>query len=237
MSIEERKPLTIFELCDRVNPEFVKDNDSANANIAQGALSVGDSRKDLVKRLQFMLLDLGFFLGTTGPTNDGVDGVFGDLTRKAVREFQEKIKDVDGNPLKVDGMVGPRTADALNRAMVGLWFDEYRTPIELSSNSTMLTASADKFGKGLIVETTNEVKVLKVVLASLKHTIITLQDSDDNEFSFDGEANFSVFDKNNNPLSRGKMTSSDKIEVKSSTTPDRIDLRVGKDDFVFFVEV
>lgn len=142
---EERKPLPVLKLCDKV-PQF-------GTEPGEGALSVGDNRKDLVKRLQFMLEDLGFFLGATGPNQDGIDEVFGDLTRKAVEDFQGKNKHVDGNPLKVDGMVGPRTADALNREMVGLWFDHYPTPRELTDGEVHITVTSDRLSNGLLIET------------------------------------------------------------------------------------
>lgn len=42
-----------------------------------------------------------------------VDGVFGNDTEKAVRDFQKKNKDYDGNALEVDGIVGPKTWGAI----------------------------------------------------------------------------------------------------------------------------
>jgi len=44
----------------------------------------------------------------------GIDGDFGPLTDGAVRAFQRDNVDQQGNPLKVDGIVGPRTWCALN---------------------------------------------------------------------------------------------------------------------------
>jgi len=161
---DEHKPLPIFRLCNKINPQFEVDPafsrerkeskgeegpDGEDDTIAEGALSFGDKRKDVIKRLQSMLRDLGFFLGNTGPNKDGVDEVFGDLTRKAVREFQEKNKHVDGNPLKVDGLVGPITADALNRKVVGLWYDKYETPKEMTNGKTFLTVTSKRLIDGL----------------------------------------------------------------------------------------
>jgi hypothetical protein len=88
-----------------------------------------------------MLRDLQLNVGTTGPDNDGIDGKFGDLTRKAVKEFQSKNNAVDGSPLKQDGLVGPRTADALNRKVVGKQFDVYQTPIELTKDFLLVTTT------------------------------------------------------------------------------------------------
>ena len=44
-----------------------------------------------------------------------VDGVFGADTEKAVKEFQKKNKDNDGHALTVDGVVGPKTWQAIIR--------------------------------------------------------------------------------------------------------------------------
>jgi len=57
-----------------------------------------------VERLQEILKFLGF---DPGP----VDGIFGDKTERAVREFQTKKK------LKVDGIVGPKTAMAISKTL------------------------------------------------------------------------------------------------------------------------
>ena len=51
--------------------------------------SFGD-RNDSIKRYQQILKDLGYNLGNTGPTGDGVDGAFGGKTRSAIKAFQSK---------------------------------------------------------------------------------------------------------------------------------------------------
>lgn len=60
---------------------------------------------ELVKELQTKLSALGYDLGICG-----VDGDFGQATEKAVRAFQKD------HGLKVDGIVGPKTWEALNGA-------------------------------------------------------------------------------------------------------------------------
>jgi peptidoglycan hydrolase-like protein with peptidoglycan-binding domain len=61
-----------------------------------------------VRLLQEILKSLG------GPFDPGrVDGDFGGKTEKAVKEFQRKFSDYDGNPLADDGDVGPITWRAL----------------------------------------------------------------------------------------------------------------------------
>lgn len=59
--------------------------------------------------LQRRLLALGYYLGTSGPKGDGVDGDFGRLTRTALIKFQADRK-LD---LKYPGTIGPKTRAAL----------------------------------------------------------------------------------------------------------------------------
>lgn len=76
-----------------------EDDDGAKASSGgQPLLEVG-SRGDAVRDLQAALAELGWELD--------IDGVFGDATDEAVREFQEE------NELDVDGVVGPLTWAAL----------------------------------------------------------------------------------------------------------------------------
>ena len=60
-----------------------------------------------VEAVQQALVNLGYNLGTTGSNGDGVDGVFGEKTKSAVKKFQTS-KD-----LYSDGIVGDNTAGAL----------------------------------------------------------------------------------------------------------------------------
>ncbi len=106
-----------------------------------GPLSRGDSRSDLVKHLQRMLSALKYDLGDTGPDNDGVDGDFGAKTQSAVEEYQKSHKDWEGKQLLIDGRVGPRTSDALNRTLVGLWYDKHETPTELTETLKLVTVT------------------------------------------------------------------------------------------------
>ena len=107
---------------------------------------------DLVKHLQKMLVTLGYDLGTYGPDKDGVDGAFGKLTETAVHYFQENNLDWEANQLKVDALVGPRTSDALNRAMVGRWYDHYQTPGELVNDKPYHTVTSEFLTRGLSME-------------------------------------------------------------------------------------
>lgn len=60
-----------------------------------------------VEAVQQKLVDLGYNLGDTGSNGDGVDGVYGEKTKSAVKKFQTS-KD-----LYSDGIVGDKTAGAL----------------------------------------------------------------------------------------------------------------------------
>jgi peptidoglycan hydrolase-like protein with peptidoglycan-binding domain len=167
--------LPVFKLRDKIKPQFPVDpvfsqerkkareeqgQEQVEEDPAEGPLSFGDGREKLVKYLQSMLRDLGFQIGTS-KAPDGVDGIFGERTRKAVREFQEKNTDVDGNPLKIDGMVGPRTADALDRKMVGLWYEKYETPKEMKGGKTFITITSKRLTEGILFATDNEAQELK----------------------------------------------------------------------------
>ena len=60
-----------------------------------------------VEAVQQALVNLGYNLGKTGRNEDGVDGIFGEKTKSAVKKFQTS-KD-----LYSDGIVGDNTAGAL----------------------------------------------------------------------------------------------------------------------------
>jgi peptidoglycan hydrolase-like protein with peptidoglycan-binding domain len=62
-----------------------------------------------VRLLQEILKSFAFPAYDPGP----VDGDFGPLTEAAVRAIQGDFVDFDGNPLVVDGIVGPKTWCAL----------------------------------------------------------------------------------------------------------------------------
>lgn len=76
-----------------VTTNYIRSN--ANIEIVDAALTTSQTRT-----VQSKLKRWGYYTGT-------VDGIYGNLTRKAVRSFQSK------NRLSVDGIVGPKTAAAL----------------------------------------------------------------------------------------------------------------------------
>jgi peptidoglycan hydrolase-like protein with peptidoglycan-binding domain len=164
-------PLPLFKLRNMTNPQFPIDpaftkerketgqqvQADAENESPEGPLAFEDKRTELVKQLQLMLKEDGFEIGSaTNP--DGVDGKFGDLTRSAVREFQERNKDAEGNPLKIDGEVGPLTADALNRRMVGQWYDQYDSPKEITSGVAFVTVTPERLSEGITLCITGDGK-------------------------------------------------------------------------------
>lgn len=83
------------------------------AGIVNRLPTLGEGARDhaghvlYVHRVQGLCTALGHDLGNTGPSRDGVDGVFGPLTVAAVRRVQ------DGHNIAVDGVVGPHTWSVL----------------------------------------------------------------------------------------------------------------------------
>jgi peptidoglycan hydrolase-like protein with peptidoglycan-binding domain len=133
-----------------------------------GPLGKGDRMEELVKHIQKMLKALGFNLGEFGPNRDGVDGKFGDDVEKTVKKFQEKSKDWEGNQLNSNGSVDERTSDALNRTLVGAWYDFYQTDIELTGGKRIITAER-KFlsDKGLGIENLENEKNIVIIIKGL----------------------------------------------------------------------
>ena len=70
------------------------------------------SRGPYVKECQEDLLKLGYDVGKTG-----ADEIFGKNTEAAVKAFQREHKDLDGKPLKVDGIVGQKSWGAIDDAI------------------------------------------------------------------------------------------------------------------------
>lgn len=72
---------------------------TSNVQVVDAALTTSQ-----IRTVQTKLKRWGYYTGT-------VDGIYGNLTRKAVRLFQSK------NKLTVDGIVGPKTAAALGMSL------------------------------------------------------------------------------------------------------------------------
>ena len=60
------------------------------------------------------LKNTGYNLGPYGPAGDGIDGIVGANTRKALRDFQR-----DHGGLTIDGVYGPNTKGAFDEELNG----------------------------------------------------------------------------------------------------------------------
>src|SRR5574341_1249414 len=157
--------LPVIELCNKYSPPNcgeIKGKGALGNKYRKRMYYEGNNRKKLVETLQNMLVALCYDIGPFG-----VDGDFGDDTEKAVIKFQKQHKDWKGEQLKDDGLVGPRTADALNRAMVGIWYDHYQTPVKLTSVSVLLTATAEALKHPISIEIEEEKKGRVVITTPL----------------------------------------------------------------------
>ena len=76
------------------------------------------------KELQERLLALGYYLGTSGPKKDGVDGDFGRITIQAVKDFQRDY----GVQVQWPGTVGAKTEAALDEAYAAKLGDKQVVP-------------------------------------------------------------------------------------------------------------
>ena len=92
-----------------------------------------------VEAVQQALVNLGYNLGNTGPNGDGVDGVFGEKTRSAVKKFQTS-KD-----LYSDGIVGDNTAGALGVQPLYAKTASKSSSSSSSSKSTSETSGSSPF--------------------------------------------------------------------------------------------
>jgi len=78
-------------------------------NLIRGRQTIRKGQKgDVVRDIQRMLVTIGYELGNTGKTKDGVDGDFGDTTEEAIINFQAD-HDLEG----IDGIVGEETSNKL----------------------------------------------------------------------------------------------------------------------------
>jgi|14BtaG_2_1085337.scaffolds.fasta_scaffold05997_1 hypothetical protein len=78
-------------------------------NLMRGRQTIRKGQKgDVVRDIQRMLVTIGYDLGNTGKTKDGVDGDFGDTTEESIINFQAD-HDLEG----IDGVVGEETSNKL----------------------------------------------------------------------------------------------------------------------------
>jgi peptidoglycan hydrolase-like protein with peptidoglycan-binding domain len=138
------------KLCNQSPPFNPIQGDGPLGNKYSGKMFYGGSDKEqLVKTVQMMLNELG--VSDDEGNSLEVDGDFGNKTEQALKKFQKKNKDWELKDLKADGLVGPRTSDALNRTMVGRWYKVYETDKELTEGQTFITVMSERFTEGLTV--------------------------------------------------------------------------------------
>ena len=99
---------TIGDGHDLSSPRFTKLLDLEAAYDDESWVKMGSSGRD-VQAIQHALYDLGFSL-----PKYGADGEFGARTKKAVKAYQRA-----NPPLQVDGIVGPKTMEALDTRFGG----------------------------------------------------------------------------------------------------------------------
>lgn len=75
-------------------------------------LKKGDRGSD-VRKIQAVLQKIGYDVGP-------IDGIFGSNTEEAVKRFQLN------NGLVVDGIIGPKTYELLNKFILGLQYLYYK---------------------------------------------------------------------------------------------------------------
>jgi len=92
--------------------------------VGKQPLKDSSAEPGLVRHVQKMLYELGYLLSSDSRFIDGVDGLY-EHTSSAVRLFQSEHVDWEGVQLPATGEVDEKTADALNREMVGIWYPCY----------------------------------------------------------------------------------------------------------------
>ncbi len=95
--------LTVIETQEEA-PAETRADEAFQIKVPESAPIGPTSPPRVVKQLQIALAMLGYKVGEP-------DGVYGEKTRKAVLAFQKKLK------LERDGLVGAKTARAINKAL------------------------------------------------------------------------------------------------------------------------
>lgn len=171
---DDTNQLPSLKLCNQFNNPNPIPGKGALGNQSRQRMfySEGDRGRQ-VEILQRMLVELGYDLGTSGQGGDGVDGIFGDKTEEAVNQFQVAHLGWDGEPLRRDGLVGPSTSDALNRMMVGRWYEQYETPRELSLDLLITTIVSEALQRGLRLEVERSDAARILVVGSIMEMNVT----------------------------------------------------------------
>jgi len=100
----------------------------------------------------------------------------------------------------------------------------------------LITATKEALQEGVSINPSDVESAKLILVDRVGLNVITLLDPLDNRFSFEGEANFEVLDKDENVLAKGKITSNDDIKFQHSNKPSTVELQVEKTFFNFYVE-
>jgi len=182
----DEQKLPVLELCNkRFAPNPIKGHGPLGNQVSVPSKMYYDNssgdRDELIKRLHSMLDNLLYPLGS-----EGVNGKFGSYTEKDVKEFQSENKGVDRTSLvREDGKIGPMSADALNRAIVGMWFPFYETPTELTKDTLLVTVTEDELKKGITIDPKDRTKV-KIVVVRMQSNITKIEWMKKEVVAFDG---------------------------------------------------
>jgi len=125
----------------KAEPEVKKSDEVEEPELVNQLDWIGmGARGPEVEALQKRLKQEGFNLGAFGPNKDGIDGQFGNTTRQALIQFQQKLVDANKMPAKladgkpsVDGYFGPVTAKA-----AGMPWPSVKESIELNIANKLL---------------------------------------------------------------------------------------------------
>jgi peptidoglycan hydrolase-like protein with peptidoglycan-binding domain len=135
---------------------------------------------DDVKKLQTALDELGYDLGKFG-----VDGIIGPITEKAIKAFQE------ANGLLADGIAGPETIKALEKA--GSKIDETAKDVDglVDSCDDLIDVITQKSGRELILDS------LMNVIKAIQRPLSAVGEALRNTFSISSDQLYSGLEKIN----------------------------------------
>jgi hypothetical protein len=144
------EPLPVEDLCNKIgipNPIYGFGELGLEVDGKMVYCGSDEKRRELVRTLQSILIFL----------YDGLenyrDGFFGTETEDAVKVFQRSHTDWDNKPLIADGLVGPRVADSLNRAVKDFVF-----PIQFYSRYSYFPYSYNRYFRFRYYKTPEDLK-------------------------------------------------------------------------------
>lgn len=162
------------------------------------------SRGEDVKYMQECLITLGYSVGASK-----ADGIFGNNTETAVKNYQANHKDIYGKALSVDGKIGEKSWYAVER--------DYKEKTEKIKYTRVL-----KLGMS-----GNDVKYMKDCLFKLKYYSKDITKISNNTFGNDTEKAVKIYQKENKDTSGRALVVDGKIGEKTWYAVER-DYEAGK---------